>query len=204
MNEKTGISPAALKALGEGDDENFVAASTPGGIEAQEARGQQAFSQSSTLPKEMGYNASREKLEQIGFVFGKDYDDIFINVTFPEGWSIKPTEHSMHSDLLDNKGRARGSVFYKAAFYDRRAYVGLNRRFSVHSHPEDNFKSDIDYKERADGNWYGAVLDCGEVVFKTEGIKGATYPQRDELQEKAKAWLIENYPDHENVMAYWD
>ncbi len=34
------MNPAALKALVGGDIENFLVASTPGGIEAQEKRGQ--------------------------------------------------------------------------------------------------------------------------------------------------------------------
>ena len=42
-NDDFRISPAAIRALAEGDIENFFVAATPGGIEAQEARGQRAF-----------------------------------------------------------------------------------------------------------------------------------------------------------------
>lgn len=42
MSEKN-ITPAAIQAAVSGNIENFIAASTPGGIEAQEAAGQQSF-----------------------------------------------------------------------------------------------------------------------------------------------------------------
>ena len=44
-------NPAAIIALAQGDIENALIAATPGGIEAQEARGQQEFAANSTLPK---------------------------------------------------------------------------------------------------------------------------------------------------------
>jgi len=46
---------AALRALAEGDDENFVVAATPGGIEAQEAQGQRDFVASDTLPLDFNF-----------------------------------------------------------------------------------------------------------------------------------------------------
>ena len=46
MNKDKGINPAALAALLGGEMENFIAASTEGGIEAQEAAGQAQFVES--------------------------------------------------------------------------------------------------------------------------------------------------------------
>lgn len=87
-------NPAALSALAKGDIQNFLTASAPGGIERQEAEGQRRMASSFlTLPKDM----DREPALAFGFAFGEDSDDIFVNVTAPEGWSIHPTEHSMHS-----------------------------------------------------------------------------------------------------------
>ena len=34
----------------------------------------------------------------------------------------------MWSDLLDDKGVKRGSIFYKAAFYDRSAFLRLKEK----------------------------------------------------------------------------
>src|SRR6185436_8068032 len=41
------------------------------------------------------------------------------------------TDHSMYTDLVDDKGRVRASIFYKAAFYDRKADISFKRRFSI-------------------------------------------------------------------------
>ena len=117
-------NPAAVSAAARGDMDNFMVAATPGGIEAQEAMGQAALvGTKDTLPKD----CPQKELEALGFVFGGPIDDLFINVTFPAGWSKKATEHSMWSELLDETGKKRGAIFYKAAFYDRRAFIRLER-----------------------------------------------------------------------------
>jgi hypothetical protein len=120
------ITPAALSAMFDGNTENFLAASTPGGIEAQEARGQLDFVASETLPKEMLHGCTREKLEEMGIRFGDDVDDLFVSVELPDGWEKRPTDHSMWSELVDDKGVVRANIFYKAAFYDRNAHISLS------------------------------------------------------------------------------
>jgi hypothetical protein len=117
------MSAAALGALAAGDIENFYVAGTPGGIEAQEKAGQVAFETSETLPKD----CPKEALEKLGFVFGEEADDIFVKVKFPDGWKKRATGHSMWTDLLDETGKKRGSIFYKAAFYDRKADMTLDK-----------------------------------------------------------------------------
>lgn len=106
--------------------ENFLAASVPGGIEAQEAEGQSKFVMSDCLPKEMLRGTTREKLENLGIKFGADVDDIFVSCTLPKGWSKKATDHSMWSKLIDDKGKVIASIFYKAAFYDRSAHICID------------------------------------------------------------------------------
>lgn len=113
-------NPAALAALAKGDLDNFAVAATPGGIEAQEAAGQAMLCASAQLPKEL-HGCTRESLEALGFKFGNDVDELFVTCTLPPGWKKQATDHSMHSDLLDDQGRKRAGIFYKAAFYDRRA-----------------------------------------------------------------------------------
>lgn len=205
MDEKSiQITPAAISALARGDVENFLVAATPGGIEAQEAQGQQDFVASETLPLEMLHGTTREQFEKLGFVFGEPIDDLFVAVKMPEGWSKRPTSHSMWSDLLDSQGRKRASIFYKAAFYDRSAHVSLNRRFRCACMLGDFYKTDIGYEERDAGNWFGVVYDGENIVWKSDPISGASYEQQDELGESAKAWLDDNFPEWENVLAYWD
>jgi hypothetical protein len=197
------MSPAALSALSKGEMDNFVAASTPGGIEAQEAAGQKTLCESSSFPKDLG-RVSEEQLEAIGFIFGEDIDDIFVSVTLPSGWKIVPTSHSMHNDLIDDKGRRRGGIFYKAASYDRHSDLSMDSRYLAYRSPEDEYKSDLSYEERKNGKWFGFVKDCGSMIWKTEAIKAPTFEQEDDLTEEARVWLTERYPDYENPFAYWD
>lgn len=63
------MNPAALSALLKGDIDNAVIASTPGGIERQEAQGQRKLVESAMLPKEIN-GATREQLTELGFKLG--------------------------------------------------------------------------------------------------------------------------------------
>jgi hypothetical protein len=100
----------------------------PGAIKAQEARGQQELVNAAVLPAECSAD-DRTALEAAGVVFGDpvEGDDLFINVTLPEGWKKQATDHAMWSELLDAEGKVRANIFYKAAFYDRRADMYVPR-----------------------------------------------------------------------------
>lgn len=186
-------------ALDPNDVENLLAAITPGGIEAQEARGQTMFVASDVLPKECPI----EELKQLGFKFGKEQDDIFLNVVFPEGWGKKATEHSMWSDLLDEKYRVRGNIFYKAAFYDRSAHMNLCRFINytkIYDHHDDYIEGAIQFAVR-NGN--------GETLYKTEPIIVEHNTQEywnacDAGSKEVNIWIKENYPIWDNPNAYWD
>lgn len=114
------MNPAALNAALKGDLENALVANTPGGIERQERAGQRTLCESAILPKELR-GTTREELTALGFVFGTDVDELFVRCDLPAGWQKRGSDHSMHSDLVDDTGNVRAHIFYKAAFYDRRA-----------------------------------------------------------------------------------
>jgi hypothetical protein len=90
-----------------------------GYIEGMEAAGQRQFVESSVIPTQCDEAA----LIALGFTLGDKVpgDDLFRHCTLPAGWRKAATDHSMHSDIVDELGRKRVGVFYKAAFYDRRA-----------------------------------------------------------------------------------
>ena len=94
-------------------------------IEASEARGQRELSDGSQLPSDI--SGDKAELEKDGVVFGQPSvdDPLFLDVTLPDGWKIERTDHSMWSKLIDANGRERASIFYKAAFYDRRAFMNV-------------------------------------------------------------------------------
>jgi hypothetical protein len=197
------MNPAALGALLRGDLENALIAMRPGGIEAQEARGQRDFVASETLPGKMN-SGTREELEAMGIVYLEQADNLFWNVRLPEGWKKVPTDHSMWSDLLDDKGRKRAAIFYKAAFYDRNAHIDVCRRFSYCARPVNGWS---DYS----GPYHGAVLDGESIIWQTaetldkpERPDREWYAAKDALENQAGAWLQEHYPDWQNRLAYWD
>ena len=103
---------------------NILAAVLPGGIERQEKDGQLEQAAMETLPIKL--QPDKEEWEKIGFKFGDKIDDLFQKATLPPGWSKKPTDHSMWTDIVDDKGATRGTIFYKAAFYDMDAFANLN------------------------------------------------------------------------------
>ncbi|MFE9737321.1 hypothetical protein [Streptomyces sp. NPDC006477] len=91
-------------------------------IGAQEARGQQQLVHSDRLPTEL--RDDRAAFEALGFTFGTpDADDpLFTPTTVPDGWTREAADdHDMWSYVVDTLGRRRVAVFYKSAFYDRRA-----------------------------------------------------------------------------------
>lgn len=206
----TGISPAALSALAVGDIENFLVAATPGGIEAQEKRGQLEQAERETLPIEgtlkdrMGRSCdSKKTFEALGFKFGKVVEGIFVEATFPAGWEKRPTDHSMWSDLVDNKGRKRGAIFYKAAFYDRSAHVHLSPRFGV-GQDYDSPTVTVSIRDA-----------CGKIAWEISGLAKPDYSKDrenasanyDKIEAaRAELWkrLKAEYPDCDSPSAYWD
>ena len=134
----------------------------------------------------------------LGIVEG---DPMFQYVELPEGWQKATTGHSMWSDLVDEKGRKRASIFYKAAFYARSAHLGVNRRFGV----------GIDYNKLNEGIAEAIVTDGGQEIYRStsvefdaEGDYEVRSASQQEATTEAKAWLVERYPEWENAAAYWD
>lgn len=209
---KPRITPAALAALAASDMTNFFAASTPGGIEAQEAQGQRDLCVNGGLLPIDGGRRYQGEFEVIGIKFLGKADDLFYKVELPQGWRIAPTDHSMWSELLDAKCRKRAGIFYKAAFYDRSAHCNLERRYSYSYQPVDGWGNSSKLAA-----WVGVVTDGEQIIFKTaptviepEFNREAREPwdawivERDARREEAKAWLVEHFPEWESPTAYWD
>lgn len=161
-----------------GDLANALVASTPGGIERQEAEGTEKLIASDLLP--IKSNATQEQLTKVGFVFGDPVDDLFIACQLPKGW-IKQRSSGRAFNLIDEHARLRGYVFYKAAFYDRRASLTMRPYYNI-GYIEGGMVAVVDYMD--------------EVVQKFDD-------EADFLQTKAKQWLNENRPHWENPCAYW-
>lgn len=180
-------------------------AGLPGAVERQEAAGQAELCRTEVLPKE----CPRAELEKFGVVFSDDHDDLFVNVTLPAGWKKQPTDHSMWSDLIDDKGRKRAAIFYKAAFYDRSAHMNLERRYRVDAYwPCDAAGQDMKYGEHT--HFRTVARDGGTVLQSFGEIRpdAAYSPEAYDLTKKqeadARAWLDERFPEWNDATAYWD
>lgn len=192
-NSQMNMTPAAIIAAAKGDLHNAMTAATPGGIEAQEKAGQALLVASTNMPKEM--RPSREAFEKVGFTLGNDVDELFLSAKLPAGWTRAATDHSMHSEILDEQGRKRVGIFYKAAFYDRRATSGLNCRFRV--------EWLFDSKDLKGGETAYIVTDCGKEIFRTDIFKMHDWSADEAHKKIAQDWLAERFQNADDPTANW-
>jgi hypothetical protein len=135
---------------------------------------------STDLPVKMNSGTDAD-LIALGFTLGEPHasDPMFRPATLPAGWSKKGTDHSMWSQVVDEHGRKRLSIFYKAAFYDRDAFINVQ---TVRGYAYD-------------------VLDGQTPVFDDEwctsdALRAEVTVIRDDYAERLAKW-----GDNENYMA---
>ena len=186
----------------------------------QEASGQRSLVNSEQLPVDgsPGDRCSEEYEEAwlgTGIEFGPSVEgELFRNALLPDDWKLKATDHSMHSELLDDKGRVRASIFYKAAFYDRSARVSIQRRFYV----EEVF-GDGSFEDAKDVTYQ--VTDAQAQVFRSAPRHVPGFPGHDDMKkfeewkssqnaaetegkEECIQWLVgKGYPEWEHPARYW-
>jgi hypothetical protein len=178
---------------------------------------------SPVFPVQMRPN--RKAYELAGFRFGNRLDELFVEASLPHGWSLQPTGHYMHSDIIDDRNRRRGGVFFKPDVWDRRARAYLEQRYSVDvdysseeyetlrkqtpslDNPLDTFKH-VHYTATVLDNKGSAVWQEGPISPEEAGWNpavGNRWPDfRYELQRHAENWLDTNKPNWRDVTAYWD
>ena len=105
--------------------DDWLFGGSPRSIERQEATGQLELCRSKQLPTD-GLDAIAESLG-IKIIGPSSGDDLFSDVVLLEGWSVRPTGQSMWSELVSDTGAVVASIFYKAAFYDRHAFIRAGR-----------------------------------------------------------------------------
>lgn len=168
-------------------------------IEASEAHGQAQFVASETLPVRMSEeDVAALKSFGVGFEGGKPTpitgDPLFCRVSLPPGWGKRSTDHAMYNNLIDDKGRKRATIFYKAAFYDRDAFMNCDRRYSATTHYSENSQAVVP-----------VVADSGKEIWRGEPvIEAKRYEASDKARKVAAAWLDEHFPKWQDLTAYWD
>ena len=187
-------------------------------IENQERRGQQDVVRNQRLPRKepdglLNSHDAKAQYEKMGIEVIGEHDDLFYNVKLPAGWQIKATGHSMWNELRDDKGRLRAEFFYKAAFYDRDAFIHFRCRYKVkveHIAPDD---ADWDTWEASD--FQGVILDGEKVIRETELVPAPEkkngrrlFDEEDSIKRRLRRqledYMQKNYPEYKDVNAYWN
>jgi hypothetical protein len=155
----------------------------------QESHGAAAVRDSQQIPTE---NPGAAILAQFGIEVGAPdpRDGLFVNATFPAGWRRTSTGHSMWTYLVPpwSKG-AVFSIFYKAAFYDRSAFMRFQRRYDI-STWDLNDSARVDEArvyDRGTGQILHAIpFDCPDSHDR--------YKHSEPAELAARAWADANLP----------
>lgn len=176
----------------------------------EEQAGQRQLIATDRLPASIEPAGAREAFERMGIVFLGPVigDSLFMHVALPAGWRKVATGEAMLSLIVDDRGRERARIFYKASHHDPKASLILTARYGVH---ESCYKMErLDEAEFmafvTDG---GVVTDGRTVIFTTDvvelaGDRRATFRQTREVLKQAEVWLDANYPNWRDPFAYWD
>lgn len=174
-----------------------------GGIERQEAIGQKELVNSQQLPSKSNEYSGIDAVEQYGkmgiSVLLDGNDNLFLSAILPEGWKKEGTGHPMWSNLIDNKGRIRATIFYKAAFYDREAFVNFIKRYKWENHYTTNEKPEgFEYYPQC-----YRVMDNGtnQELFRTEVFDAYS---DEKLKQQAVDFINNKFPNWDDINAYWD
>lgn len=193
VRAETGIENTTATAFGE--PRLGILMAFPGAIEASERAGQAQLVASAQLPVKM--QAQRKHFEALGFVFGAPTkgDRLFCAATLPAGWEKRGSDHAMWSYIHDDKGRCRVEVFYKAAFYDRDAFMRLADRYRICTEwsPDDR-------------SIYVCVKDGETEIHRTETVTSETgvgYGESERLRTSAREWLAANRPGWNDPVKSW-
>jgi hypothetical protein len=183
----------------------FLAEAMDGGpgaaIERQERDGGQQLVNSDRLPADMGDQSAYEAL---GFTFGSvdKNDPLFRPATLPPGWSRKAGEGDPRgSSIVDAHGRKRISVFYKAAFYDRKAsmhLIGLDWYVTCHVEYDEPLVLGEDW---ATPETVAAALKRGRDEELAEAARHREYAAEEGRPEHNRARLREIAAEKDAVAA---
>jgi sorbitol-specific phosphotransferase system component IIBC len=117
----------------------------------------------------------------------------------PDGWKIVPTSHALWSDLVDDKGRKRAAIFFKAAFYDYNAHISFECRYVIDDYVDDVVVDGVTMRKCQ-------VFDkaTDQPLWTSEAADDRDFKAQDRNREEATAWLNAQFPKHDDPFAYWN
>lgn len=192
-----------VKNTSQNPNPEWLGSGNPQAILDQEAKGQSEVVNSDQLPAKLNLvDRGKQSIEEIYAAMGikvvgpTEGDELFFDVQLPAGWKKEGTDHSMWNRLLDDKGRERATFFYKAAFYDRDAFINFTSRYTSQSKYFDERIGDDKAKTQI-------VIDnaTGIILFESEKH---TWRNDVKFIEEANEYINKNFPEHKSFTAYWD
>lgn len=172
-------------------------------LENIELEGQDEITRRTKFPKDM--HPERSVWEEVGFKFSDiPDDDLLCDGTLPDGWNIQGTEHPMWSEIIDKDNNIRGTIFYKASPYDRKAFMSLNQKYKIERESINNTDSTIYsyYFGNEDERLY--TSEKVEVLDDDIELNADNYSMKLRLiKEEVERFADENYPGWNSVDAYW-
>lgn len=183
-------TPAEAVALAQG----LAIDASPSGIEASERAGGAWIETAGVCPKDM--TPDRAAFESVGFRFGDEYDEIFTRAELPDGWRLENVS-PYHTKIIDSRSRDRGRFFYKAAFYDSRAYAALDVRYEVVAEWDDG---------PGDGEPEAvSIRDAGRPIIQAPLPVGVDpWDALHKAKDIMRAQLDAVAPHNKDRLAYWE
>ena len=150
------------------------------------------------IPKKL--NPEKEIWEDLGFTFTNNNDNnTLYNTTLPTGWSIQPTNHSMILNIIDEHNQIRGNILC-----NNNTSIYLNTRYKICVNYVGKGYNTIEiyFGNEEEKLFIAGLVHKKNCTDRLEIVKA--YEEQIRLTRLAQEWAEYNYPDYEDVRAYWN
>lgn len=150
------------------------------------------------MPKNL--KPQKEIWEDLGFTFtNNNENNNLYNTTLPNGWSILPSNYSMLLNIIDENNRIRGNILS-----NNKLYIYLNTRYKICVNYIDKECKTIEiyFGNEEEKLFIAGIVHKKNFTDKLEIAKA--YKEQIKLTQLAQEWAEDNYPNYEDVRAYWN
>lgn len=167
------------------------------------------FEQKSPIWTKNVMEYTKECYDRLGITVLSESGNAMYSVQLPDGWTIESTDHPMWNNLLDDKGRNRAKVFYKACcgIMDE-ADITFNTRYYIFV---DTVSQEGDWRQKMESGYIGYIKDRDNdsVIYQTDKFEGTTEVLNDsdirrDVRKVLEKYMEKNYPEYEDIFAYWN
>lgn len=148
-------------------------------------------------------NLSDEELKNLGFTFEDNIDKYLRSVILPKNWKIERLQNSaaMHNQLFDEENHVRAHIMMANNPWDRDAHATFYPRYYISKNREEALAS-FQILDRKIG-----ILRESEKVSLDFNLPDSIQSENNNLllqkRKEYESWLATNFPEYENVLAYW-